>query len=416
MGRKKSSHVHSAPSDDDDNNMYSKDSKPKRIYQLWPGNNKFYCGGRLVFGPDASSLLLTTAMIGAPAVTFSIRMAFMIGKRYPFFHTLVLMGSLLLTVLDFTFLFLTSSRDPGIIPRNKDAPEGEGLHKITQSSEWVNNKLGSTKLPRTKDVLVNGYTVKVKFCDTCLLYRPPRASHCSICNNCVQRFDHHCPWVGQCIALRNYPYFICFISTSTLLCLYVFVFSWVSMLEAHGKMLLMIITDDAIFIVLIVYCFVVVWFVGGLTVFHLYLICTNQARSFKNSCLIIAAMLTTYENFRYRYDKKENPYGKGLFKNLYELFFARIPPPVINFRDWAPEEPDVEVGSIASELDRAFGPRGENKHDMDMEIGDWKASKGGLVLQTLEYDNNNKIEETVKKKGLSDGTAQTNTAFDVRSR
>ncbi|KAG2290610.1 hypothetical protein Bca52824_050214 [Brassica carinata] len=398
MGRKKSSHVHSAPCDDDDT-MYSRESKPKRIYQLWPGNNKFYCGGRLVFGPDASSLLLTTAMIGAPAVTFSIRMAFMIGKRYPFFHSLVLMGSLLLTVLDFTFLFLTSSRDPGIIPRNKDAPEGEGLDKITQSSEWVNNKLGNTKLPRTKDVLVNGYTVKVKFCDTCLLYRPPRASHCSICNNCVQRFDHHCPWVGQCIALRNYPYFICFISTSTLLCLYVFVFSWVSILEPHGKMLLMVITDDAIFIVLIVYCFVVVWFVGGLTVFHLYLICTNQ---------------TTYENFRYRYDKKENPYGKGLFKNLYELFFARIPPPMINFRDWAPEEPDVEVGSIASELDRAFGPRGDHKHDMGMEIGDWKTSKGGLLLQTVEYDNkNHNIEETVKKK---DVTAETNTAFDVRSR
>ncbi|CAH8364156.1 unnamed protein product [Eruca vesicaria subsp. sativa] len=387
MGRKKSSHVHNAPCDDE--TMYSQESKPKRIYQLWPGNNKFYCGGRLVFGPDASSLLLTTVMIGAPAVTFSIRMAFMIGKRYPLFHTLVLMGSILLTVLDFTFLFLTSSRDPGIIPRNKDAPEGEGLDKISQSSEWVNNKLGNTKLPRTKDILVNGYTVKVKFCDTCLLYRPPRASHCSICNNCVQRFDHHCPWVGQCIALRNYPYFICFISTSTLLCLYVFIFSWVSILEAHGKMLLMVITDDAIFIVLIVYCFVVVWFVGGLT--------------------------TTYENFRYRYDKKENPYGKGLFKNLYELFFAKIPPPMINFRDWAPEEPDVEVGSIASELDRAFGPRGDNKHDMDMEVGVWKTSKGGLLLQTLEYDNN-KIEETVKKKGLSDVTAETNTAFDVRSR
>ncbi|CAH2058577.1 unnamed protein product [Thlaspi arvense] len=377
-------HVHSAPSDDDVT-MFSHVPKPKRVYQIWPGNNKFYCGGRLVFGPDASSLLLTTAMIGGPSLTFCIRMAFLIGQRHHLFHSLVLMGALLLTLLDFIFLFLTSSRDPGIIPRSKETPEAEGLDVMSQSTECVNNKLGSTKLPRTKDIMVNGYTVKVKFCDTCLLYRPPRASHCSICNNCVQRFDHHCPWVGQCIALRrclqrNYPYFICFISTSTLLCLYVFVFSWFSMLEVHGKMLLlMVITDDSVFVALILYCFVAVWFVGGLT--------------------------TTYENFRYRYDKKENPYAKGFFKNLYELFFARIPPPMIKFRDWAPEEPDAEVGSIASELDRTFGPRGD-KYDMEMEIGDCKTSKTGLHLQAL--DNNNQIEETVKRKGFSEGT---NTAF-----
>ncbi|KAG2290731.1 hypothetical protein Bca52824_050335 [Brassica carinata] len=371
MAGKKRGHVHNAPSNDE--TMFpSQDPKPKRIYQLWPGNNRFCCGGRLVFGPDASSLLLTTSMIGAPALTFSIRMAFMITKSFPLFHSLILMGSLLLTVLDFTFLFLTSSRDPGIIPRNKEAPESEPL-----------DILSNTKLPRTKDVLVNGRTVKVKFCETCLLYRPPRASHCSICNNCVQRFDHHCPWVGQCIALRNYPYFICFISTSTLLCSYVFVFSWVSMLEVHGKMLLVVIMDDIIFIVLIIYCFIVVWFVGGLT--------------------------TTYEKFRYRYDKKENSYGKGLFKNLFEVFFARIRLPMINFRDWAQEEPDVEVGSIASELDRAFGPRGDRYDDMLMEIGDCKNSKGGLRLKTLDYGNkkNNNIEETVKKKRDS---------VDVRSR
>lgn len=103
---------------------------------------------------------------------------------------------------DFTFLYLTSGRDPGIIPRNLQLPESDEIFdSSTPSLEWVNSKAPNLRIPRTKDVIVNNVTVKVKFCDTCLLYRPPRASHCSICNNCVQRFDHHCPWVGQCIAV-----------------------------------------------------------------------------------------------------------------------------------------------------------------------------------------------------------------------
>lgn len=88
---------------------------------------------------------------------------------------------------------------------------------------------------------------------------------------------------------------------------------------------------------------------------------------------------------------------------------------MINFRDLAPEEPDVEVGSIASELDRAFGPRGD-KYDMEMEIGGCKNGKGGLRLQTMEYDNNNNnknIQETVKKKGLGEGTGEITNTFYI---
>lgn len=36
----------------------------------------------------------------------------------------------------------------------------------------------------------NGWTV----CMKCETYRPPRAHHCRVCQRCIRRMDHHCPW------------------------------------------------------------------------------------------------------------------------------------------------------------------------------------------------------------------------------
>lgn len=53
--------------------------------------------------------------------------------------------------------------------------------------------------------------IRTRFCKTCQLEKPPKASHCQFCNNCVKNFDHHCFFIGNCIGERNHKSFLLFL-------------------------------------------------------------------------------------------------------------------------------------------------------------------------------------------------------------
>jgi palmitoyltransferase ZDHHC9/14/18 len=183
---------------------------------------------------------------------------------------------------------------------------------------------------------------------------------------------------------RNYRFFFMFVSSTTLLCLYVFAFCWVNIrkiMNAHDCDLWRAFLKSPVSGILILYTFVAAWFVGGLTAFHLYLIITNQVSisSFPLSLFeipigfylvikpCIAFLQTTYENFRYRYDGKMNPYNRGCARNIMDIFFSKIPSSRNNFRAKV-KGGSSSVFTTSMPLGRAMSPE-MPKRSFDIETG-----------------------------------------------
>lgn len=48
-------------------------------------------------------------------------------------------------------------------------------------------------------------------CPECQIIRTGRSRHCIICRRCVERYDHHCPWINNCVGIRNHNIFFVYL-------------------------------------------------------------------------------------------------------------------------------------------------------------------------------------------------------------
>nr|XP_057931366.1 palmitoyltransferase ZDHHC9 isoform X2 [Doryrhamphus excisus] len=233
-------------------------------------------------------------------------------------------------------LLRTSFSDPGVLPRA--LPEEATFIEMEIEAANGNVPSGQRPPPRIRNVQINNQIVKLKYCYTCKIFRPPRASHCSICDNCVDRFDHHCPWVGNCVGKRNYRYFYLFTLSLSLLTIYIFTFDIVHVVMRSvddGFLNTLKETPGTVLEVLV--CFFTLWSVVGLTGFHTYLISLNQ---------------TTNEDIKGSWSGKnrvQNPYShKNIIKNCCEVLCGPTYPSVLDRRGLMQEDSPVAASSAVA--------------------------------------------------------------------
>ncbi|XP_069625480.1 palmitoyltransferase ZDHHC14 isoform X2 [Ranitomeya imitator] len=291
----------------------------KRKWEVFPGRNRFFCNGRIMMARQTGVFYITLILILVTSgLFFSFDCPYLAVKITP---AIPVIGGILVVFVMGTLL-RTSFSDPGVLPRATPDEAADMERQIDVANGSTSG--GYRPPPRAKEIVINGQTVKLKYCFTCKIFRPPRASHCSLCDNCVERFDHHCPWVGNCVGKRNYRFFYMFILSLSFLTVFIFAFVITHIiLRSQQSGFLNALKDSPASVLEAVVCFFSVWSIVGLSGFHTYLISSNQ---------------TTNEDIKGSWSSKRgkesyNPYSYGnIFTNCCAALCGPMNPSLIDRR------------------------------------------------------------------------------------
>lgn len=102
-------------------------------------------------------------------------------RSLSFFGTLHSLGFLLVSFMAVASHFQAMTTDPGAVP-----PDAKPL--LQQQQKDDNKEMQSLLDPLPSP------PVK-RLCRRCKTFKPQRAHHCSVCQRCIIKMDHHCPYV-----------------------------------------------------------------------------------------------------------------------------------------------------------------------------------------------------------------------------
>ncbi|KAJ3993590.1 DHHC palmitoyltransferase-domain-containing protein [Lentinula boryana] len=188
--------------------MYTPRGQIIRKWQLHPSRNNFYLRGHILTGGDSPwAFIVSFAVLCAIAgLWFGTTCQWWWLQEGAGGKVMVCIGGYLASIV-ISSMLKTAFTDPGILPRNLDP---DPPYPAILPAD------GGARAPMPRDLKVRADVVRVKYCPTCKTYRPPRSSHCKMCDNCVDGCDHHCQWVNNCVGRRNYTTFFVLLLTATI--------------------------------------------------------------------------------------------------------------------------------------------------------------------------------------------------------
>lgn len=364
--------------------------------------------------PDKSAFYAALLLITIPTILFFV---FVCPHLVSYFGFMVVVIPVYVVIGCIVVLCIASQMDPGRIPPGdkdniklymKDSNTGDDVilnsggnnpnsenttpeytentdtnaHTDSNTNDDVNDVKLSSLIPPTNYyynknkydkksdaprvlVSVKGVPVTIRWCQTCSILRPPRASHCSDCDRCVEGFDHHCPWVGNCVGKRNYKFFILFIYSCTFMAVYVFGFSLLRLiwLVMEGNNFFDAVIDSPVSMILVIYTFFLFWSVGILSGYHSWLVSNG---------------ITTNEEMKGLYDE-ESPYTKGnFFVNIWHVYFVPW---------WPSISKNSQIFSKTSKLKKLI----RNDYEVDDEVDDEEKAES-VRIRKLKSTPKNRAE------------------------